>query len=315
VTDLPRHDSHTELSFCVSPPEVGQRIDAVVARRSGRSRAAVQDAVRGGLVTVSGARVRPSHRLASGEVVAGRLAEPPQLRPRAEAIPLVVRYSDERVLVISKPPGLVVHPGAGHSSGTLVNALLALGEPLAATSTARPGIVHRLDKDTSGLMLVAKDDEAHSLLVAALAARAVERRYVSLVAGPMPAPTGTIDAPVGRHPQRPRRRAVVADGKPAVTHYRTLAARDGLALLEVTLETGRTHQIRAHLAHIGHPVAGDTAYGAPQLSRALGLHRPFLHAWRLAWPDPSSGGRRSVADELSPDLIEVLEGASLRLPQ
>jgi 23S rRNA pseudouridine1911/1915/1917 synthase len=314
--DPAQNDSGGELSFAVSGSDAGQRIDAFLARRSGRPRAVVQEALRDGLVTVSGGRVRPSHRLSAGEVVAGRLPQRPALRPGPEAIPLAVRYSDARVLVISKPPGLVVHPGAGHSSGTLVNALLALGEPLAATSTARPGIVHRLDKDTSGLLLVAKDDEAHSFLVRALRARAVERRYVCLVAGPMPAPTGTIDAPLGRHPRRPRLRAVVASGRAAVTHYRTLATGGGLALLDVALETGRTHQIRAHLAHIGSPVAGDAAYGAARdLARALGLRRPFLHAWRLAWPDPSGGGRRSVVDEVPADLTDVLERASLPLPR
>ena len=315
ASDLPSGRGR-ELSFSVSEPEAGERVDAWLARRLGRSRASVQEALRAGLVTVSGHRVRPSHRLATAEVVAGSLPDPGAPRPGPEAIPLVVRYSDARVLVISKPPGLVVHPGAGHTSGTLVNALLALGEPLASSSTARPGIVHRLDKDTSGLLLVAKDDEAHSFLVGALRARQVERRYLALVAGPIRAPTGTIDAPLGRHPRRPRLRAVVASGRGAVTHYRTLATGGGLALIEVTLETGRTHQIRAHLAHIGHPVAGDAAYGAAHdLAWTLGLRRPFLHAWRLAWPDPSGGGRRSVADELPADLTEVLERARLPPPR
>jgi 23S rRNA pseudouridine1911/1915/1917 synthase len=304
-----------ELLFSPAGAEVGERVDAVVARRAGAPRAAVQAALRGGLLTVSGAHVRPSHRLAREDVVAGRVPGPPDPRPRPEPIPLAVRYSDERVLVVSKPAGLVTHPGAGHATGTLVNALLALREPLASGSAGRPGIVHRLDKDTSGLLLVAKDDEAHSFLVAALAARRVERRYVALVGGAMPAPTGTIDAPVGRHPHRPRLRAVARDGKAAVTHYRTLGCAGGLALLEVTLDTGRTHQIRVHLAHIGHAIVGDAAYGAPgELGRALGLRRPFLHAWRLAWPDPSGGGRRSVADELPDDLAAALGRTTLSLP-
>jgi 23S rRNA pseudouridine1911/1915/1917 synthase len=312
---IPEGPARAELHFSPTGSEVGERVDAVAARRTGTARAAVQAALRDGLLTVSGGRVRPSHRLADGDVVAGRIPGPASTQPRAEPIPLEVRYSDERVIVVSKPAGLVTHPGAGHESGTLVNALLALGEPLAAGSAGRPGIVHRLDKDTSGLLLVAKDDEAHAWLVAALAARRVERRYLALVPGLMPAPTGTVDAPVGRHPHRPRLRAVARDGKAAVTHYRTLASAEDVSLLEVTLDTGRTHQIRVHLAHLGHPVVGDAAYGAPgELGRALGLRRPFLHAWRLSWPDPSGGGRKSVSDGLPADLAVALGRASLRPP-
>jgi 23S rRNA pseudouridine1911/1915/1917 synthase len=301
------------VRFTPDRAELGERLDAVVARRAGAPRAAVQAALRAGLVTVSGRRARPSHRLAAGEVVAGRLPARPGSELRPEALPLVVRHSDERVLVVSKPPGLVTHPAAGHAGGTLVNALVALGEPLARRATDRPGIVHRLDKDTSGLLLVAKDDDAHARLVAALRARRVERRYLALVAGAMAAPTGTIDAPLGRHPRRARQRAVVAGGAPATSHYRVLGATGEVSLLEVALATGRTHQIRVHLAHVGHPVVGDPTYGAgtAALARRLGLARPFLHAYRLAWPDPGGGGRREVTDELPGDLVEALRRAGM----
>jgi 23S rRNA pseudouridine1911/1915/1917 synthase len=261
---------------------------------------------------VAGRPARPSRRLAAGDLVAGRLPERAGGEPGPEDIPLVVRHSDERVMVVSKPAGLVTHPAAGHLEGTLVNALLSLGEPLAGRGTDRPGIVHRLDRDTSGLLLVAKDDDAHARLTAALRARRVERRYLALVGGRMPAPTGTIDAPLGRHPSRPRLRAVIAGGRPAVTHYRVLGSTDEVSLVEVALDTGRTHQIRVHLAHVGRPVVGDRTYGATvDLARRLGLTRPWLHAWALAWPDPGDGRRRQAVDELPADLVSVLERAGL----
>jgi 23S rRNA pseudouridine1911/1915/1917 synthase len=304
-----------EVSFRASPEEAGRRVDAVVARRAGASRAAVARALRAGAVTVAGQAVRPSHRLAPGELVLGAVARGEEAMPRPEAIPLRIVHDDPRVLVVSKPAGLVTHPATGHASGTLVNALLALGEPLAAAESGRPGIVHRLDKDTSGLLLVAKDDDALASLRRALRARAVERSYLALVRGRPRAPTGTIDAPLGRHPTRPRRRAVVADGKPAVTHFRALAGHERASLLDVRLDSGRTHQIRVHLAHIGHPVLGDRVYGgASELAEGLGLNRPFLHAYRLSWPDPDDGGRRVAAEGLPQDLRDALERAGLEAP-
>jgi 23S rRNA pseudouridine1911/1915/1917 synthase len=303
------------IEFAPLPDELGERVDLVLARRTGLSRAVVQAAVRAGEVTVGGAVVRPSHRLRRGEVVAGDVAAPRDGAPRPEAMPLDVRYSDERVLVVSKPAGLVTHPAAGRAGGTLVNALLALGGPLARRGTARPGIVHRLDKDTSGLLLVARDDAALSYLQDALRKRRVHRAYLALVRGRVAPASGTVDAPLGRHPARPTLRAVVAGGRPAVTHYARLAADDRASLLEVTLETGRTHQIRVHLSFIGHPVLADRAYGgASELSAELGLRRLFLHAHRLTWPHPD-GGRVSVSDELPPDLAEALRRAGLGVPE
>ena len=261
---------------------------------------------------MSGAEVRPSHRLESGEVVEGDVPDPIVARPVAEDIPLDVRYSDDRVMVVSKPAGLVTHPAHGHEGSTLVNGLLALGEPLAAASTTRPGIVHRLDKDTSGLLLVAKDDSSLDFLVDALRRRKVERTYLALVRSPMPAPSGTVDAPIGRHPRKRWAMSVLPSGRAAVTHYRVLGDTGEVALLEVKLETGRTHQIRVHLSHLGHPVLGDGTYGGrTELSSRLGLTRPFLHAIRLAWPHPSDGHRVEVADELPADLAAVLAAAGL----
>jgi len=240
------------------------------------------------------------------------VALPEEQPPGPEDIPLEVRYSDDRVLVVSKPAGLVTHPAAGHRGGTLVNALLALGEPLAPRDPARAGIVHRLDKDTSGLLLVAKDDGAHAFLVAALKDRRIERTYLALVRGRPPAASGTVDAPIGRHPARRWVMAVVAGGRPAVTHYRVLAAERRCALLEVRLETGRTHQIRVHLAHLGCPVLGDRTYGgASELSRELDLARPFLHAIRLAFPHPDDSRRVEVTDELPEELGVALAAAGI----
>jgi 23S rRNA pseudouridine1911/1915/1917 synthase len=303
------------IRFQPAEDEIGARLDVVLARRAGVTRVLAQRAIREGDVTVAGRAVRPSHRLEPGEDVKGEVPAPSFAPPGPEDIPLDVRYSDERVLVVSKPPGLVTHPARGHESGTLVNALVALEGPLAGLGSVRPGIVHRLDKDTSGLLLVARDDAARDYLVDALRRRVVERRYLALVRGGMPAPSGTVDAPLARHPARRRHFAVVPSGRPSVTHYKVLAASAGAALLEVTLETGRTHQIRVHLAHIGHAVLGDRAYGgATELARRLGLARPFLHAHRLAFPHPAHGERVTVEDPLPPDLLAALEAAGLPPP-
>lgn len=300
------------IRFTPDDDEFGERVDVVLARRAGVTRTLAQRALRSGEIRVDGAEVRPSHRLEDGEVVEGSVPEPTLAAPQAEDIPIEVRYSDDRVMVVSKPAGLVTHPAHGHEGGTLVNALLALGEPLAAASSSRPGIVHRLDKDTSGLLLVAKDDEARAYLVDALKRRAVERTYLALVRASMPAASGTVDAPIGRHPSRRWAMSVLPGGRAAVTHYKVLHDNGTVALLEVGLETGRTHQIRVHLSHLGHPVLGDGTYGGrSELAAGLGLNRPFLHAVRLAWPHPSDGRRVEVADDLPADLVAALRAAGL----
>jgi len=303
------------IELRVEPSDAGERADVVVARISGAPRSRVQASFKSGEITVNGQPVRASHRLAAGDEVRGTVTLPDRGPPEAEAIPLDVRHSDEHVLVISKPAGLVTHPATGHSSGTLVNALLGLGMPLSSLGSDRPGIVHRLDKDTSGLMLVAKDDETHRFLKEALRDRKVARNYLALVRGSPPAASGTIEAPIARHPTRRRLMAVVPGGRAAVTHYKVLGRGEGLALLDVGLETGRTHQIRVHLAHLGHPVLGDRVYGGlSDLARALGLERPFLHAYRLSWPDPAGAEPVTVEDPLPDDLVAALAEAGLELP-
>jgi 23S rRNA pseudouridine1911/1915/1917 synthase len=303
------------IELDVDEAKAGERADVVIAAYMDMPRSRVQASLRAGEITVNGTTVRPSYRLVLGDAVRGTVALPDHAPPEAEDIPLGVRYADDRVLVISKPAGLVTHPATGHSSGTLVNALLGLGVPLSSLGTDRPGIVHRLDKDTSGLMLVAKDDDTHRFLKEALSARRVERRYAALVRGVPASASGTIDAPIARHPTKRRLMAVVPGGRSAITHYVVAGRGDGLALLDVGLETGRTHQIRVHLSHLGHPVLGDRVYGGlSDLSRALGLERPFLHATRLTWPDPVTGEPLTVDDPLPEDLVAALARAGLDPP-
>ncbi|MDQ3646697.1 MAG: RluA family pseudouridine synthase [Actinomycetota bacterium] len=304
-----------KLDHVVEAAEAGERADVVVTRRAGVPRSSAQAALRSGEVTVNAATVRPSHRLAAGDIVVGDVAEPITGGPQGEDIEVDVRYEDERVLVVSKPAGLVTHPSGGHPDGTLVNALIGRGGSLAAAGSQRPGLVHRLDRDTSGLLLVAKDDEALAFLTDALARRAVGRRYLALVRGAMSSGSGTIEAPVGRHPARPRLMAVVGGGRPAVTHFSTLAQTASVALLDVTLETGRTHQIRVHLSHVGHPIVGDRTYGGGgELASALGLARPFLHAAGLTFPHPGGTGPVEVHDPLPPDLIAAMAAAGIDPP-
>ncbi|HVF52780.1 MAG TPA: RluA family pseudouridine synthase [Actinomycetota bacterium] len=300
------------MRFEPTEDEVGLRLDAVVAGRTGVARAVVQRALRSGALTVDGHAAKPSHRLEARNVVEGDVEAPSPDAPQGEDIPIEIRYSDDRVLVVSKPPGLVVHPAGGHATGTLVNALLGLGIPLGSIDPARPGIVHRLDKDTSGLLLVAKDDDAQAFLSGELKARRITREYVALVRGSMPAASGTVEAPIARHPTRRTMMAVAPGGRRAVTHYSVTAEGEGESLLQVTLETGRTHQIRVHLAHLGHPVIGDRTYGGMS-ERALGLGatRPCLHAWRLTWPDPSSGALVSVEDPIPSDVSSVIRAAGI----
>ena len=297
----------------------GRRLDEVVAELAGVSRATAARWAGGGRVLVDG-RPRPkSHRLHGGEVLAWDPPPAPEAGPPAgEAVPLAVRWEDEHLLVVAKPAGLVVHPAPGHPAGTLVNALLGRAAPAsgevagtglsAAGGSDRPGIVHRLDKDTSGLLVVAKDDATHLALARELAAHRVERAYLALVQGHLAAGSGTVDAPVGRHPRDRKRMAVVASGRRAVTHWQVEERLRAADLIEARLETGRTHQIRVHLAHLRHPVAGDRAYGAdPALAARLGLGRPFLHAWRLAFQHPATGEEVTVTDPLPDELEAVLD--------
>jgi 23S rRNA pseudouridine1911/1915/1917 synthase len=287
----------------------GSRLDKAVCVLGSLSRSAARELIEHGMVELDGVRAGASTRVAAGAVVTARLPEPEEgLRPVA-GINFDVVWEDDDLLVVDKPPTLVVHPGAGHRDDTLANGLLhrypeieALGE------THRWGIVHRIDRTTSGLLVVAKTAAAHEFLQAALKRREVSRQYWALTWGGFDAATGTIDAPIGRHPTQPTKMAVVNDGRPARSHYTRLAwwPHPSLSLLEVALETGRTHQIRVHLASIKHPVVGDRVYGRSGPS-AIDPGRVWLHARVLAFPHPVTHEVVTVQAELPDDLIASIE--------
>lgn len=305
-------DRDRDVLLVPTGDELGRRADLVISQRLGLPRAAVHAAIKNGDLTIGGTTFRPSRRLEAEDRIAGRVSVEVAGPPEPEDSPVDIRYEDDHLLVVSKHAGVVTHPGAGNRSGTLVNALLGLGIPLSGIDPERPGIVHRLDKDTSGLMIVAKDDETHRALAAALKRREIARTYLALVRGAMDAPSGTIEAPVGRHPVARRKMAVTPEGRDAVTHYEVIAAGQRCSLLKVTLETGRTHQIRVHLSHLHHPVLGDPLYGGrSELSQRLGVQRPFLHAYRLVFRHPVGGKEISVVAELPGDLQAVLDEAGI----
>jgi 23S rRNA pseudouridine1911/1915/1917 synthase len=295
---------------------VGQRVDRVIALVTGLSRSRAVALVTEGRVSLDGVEVdKPSQRLALDQELTFSF-EREQSEPVADPeVPFTVVHHDDAVVVIDKPAGVVVHPGAGVRDGTLVSGLLSrFPELVGIGAPQRPGIVHRLDRGTSGLLVVARTPAAYEHLVGQLRTRRVERRYLALVRGRMESSRGLIDAPLGRSPGRPARRAVVAGGREARTHYRVLADRDvdggpPVTLVECRLETGRTHQIRAHLAAIGHPVVGDADYGGtlvvPPSCASLG--RPFLHARQLGFEHPVSGEHLTFVSPLPPDLVTIVE--------
>jgi 23S rRNA pseudouridine1911/1915/1917 synthase len=290
--------------FAASDTEAGLRLDVVLAGRLGQSRAAVQRLIESSVVTIDGRVAGKGHLLRAGETVAYVL---PPLRPtalRAEDVPYTLVFEDAALLVVDKPAGVVVHPAPGHEHGTLVQGLLSRG--IAGGHESRPGIVHRLDRDTSGLLIVARTPDAHRRLVSQMARREIARRYVALLAGALPQDEGTIDAPLGRH-VRDRKRMSIHTTRPhrAVTHFVVRERLPGYTLLDVRLETGRTHQIRVHFAALGYPVAGDTTYG-DRTRRPAGLTRQFLHAAHLEFAHPLSGEPLSFDAPLPADLAVFL---------
>jgi 23S rRNA pseudouridine1911/1915/1917 synthase len=293
--------------FAADAAEAGARLDVVLAARAGLSRSAAQRLVDEGRVTLGGAPVRKRRTLRPGDEVAWELGpEPPGLAPEPVAYSLV--YEDDWLLVVDKPAGVVVHPAPGHEHGTLAQGLVERGAR--GGHEARPGIVHRLDKDTSGLLIVARRDDAYTALVAAMERRDISRVYLALLRGELPQDEGTIDAPIGRHVRDRKRMSLhTAAGRRAVTHFRVLGRAAGFTLVRVQLETGRTHQIRVHFAALGHPVAGDVQYG--RAPRPEGLGRQFLHAARLAFPHPADGRQLSFASPLPPDLSAFLGAIGL----
>ena len=296
-------------TLSVPPADAGTRLDRWLAARVPElSRARLQGLIDDGHVRVDGAVPKASRRLAGGEEIRLEIPPPPPETLTPEAIALSVLYEDEDVLVIDKPVGMVVHPGAGHATGTLAAAVLAHAPGTAGVGgPRRPGVVHRLDKDTSGLLVIAKTARAYDSLTAQLADRSVTRRYRAIVHGRVKANQGVVDAPIGRHPRDRVRMAVVPRGKRAVTHYAALERFSHFTYLDVRLETGRTHQIRVHLASLGHPVAGDELYGGRAARPPLPVPMPglALHAAQLAFVHPVTKSRMEFASPL-PSRMERL---------
>jgi 23S rRNA pseudouridine1911/1915/1917 synthase len=290
------------------PEDAGKRLDQVVHEcLSQFSRARIQQWIRDGRVRVNGSAVRPSRTVRAGESIDVEPAEAPPLHAAPEDIPLQVLYEDNDLVAIDKPAGMVVHAGAGVHSGTLVNALLHRFRALSGVGGAlRPGIVHRLDRFTSGVLLVAKNDASHQALAEQFSGRQVKKTYIALVHGAVKAETGRIDRPIARDPvHRTRMTARLGEGREAWSEYRVLKRFEGFTLLEVRIGTGRTHQIRVHLSGMGHPVVGDTLYGAPaKFADMPPLGRYFLHAHRIRFRLPSTGDEVTVVSPLAPELEE-----------
>lgn len=295
----------------VTQEEHNERLDKVLTSlNEDASRAQVQAWVKDQFVTVNGAHHKSNYKCQEGDVLSWDIPEPEPMEVLPEDIPVNVVYEDEDVIVVNKPKGMVVHPSAGHSKGTLVNALLHHCKDLSGINgVMRPGIVHRIDKDTSGLLMVAKNDKAHTSLAEQLWNKTVERKYVALVQGVIHHEYGTIDAPIGRDPKDRQKQGVVEGGKNAVTHFKVLDRFEEHTLVECVLETGRTHQIRVHMNYIEHPIIGDPKYGP---RRTLDLNGQALHAKELGFEHPSTGKWLHFDSELQEELKQVLEHLSLR---
>ena len=294
------------LRFTVDPAAAGQRLDHFLQENiPDHSRARLQAWIKEGRVLVDGLPSRASQMLKAGQRIEVSPGDLPPLRAEPENLPVPILYADESVIAIDKPAGLIVHAGAGAHSGTLVNRLVHHFQSLSGVGgELRPGIVHRLDKDTSGVLLVARTDAAHRSLAAQFAGRTVEKIYLALVHGRLRKDTGRIEKPIARDPvRRTRMTTRLGKGRTAVTEFRVLERFDKFTYLEVRIGTGRTHQIRVHLASEGHPVAGDRLYGAPKSDNA---ERMFLHAWRISFTSPASGARVMVESPLPEALAEWL---------
>lgn len=313
-----------ELDIVVPPGKVRERLDLFLTHHvENATRSKVQKAIEEGHVLVDGKQVKPSHKVSPGEKVHVLIPKPPPQEVIPENIPLDIIYEDDSLLVVNKPAGMVTHPAYGNYSGTLVNALLHHSKSLSSVDTAvRPGIVHRLDKDTSGLMVVAKDDPTHAKLAKQFSQRTIEREYWALVWGQFKKPKGTVEASLGRSKSDRKKIAVTAGGKHAMTEYEVLKKFEFLSLVRLKLLTGRTHQIRVHLHHIGHPVFGDPTYGGRRIAyqpsgsgttlkqrveNLLGMiGRQALHAKTLGFVHPASGKFMRFDSDLPADFQAVL---------
>ena len=301
----------TPIEFVVSPNDARLRLDQFLAKQLPEySRSRLQQLIRSGFVRLNKQTTRPRQIVRGGDKI--HLIEPPleKIEMRPEPIPLDVLFEDDDLIIINKPTDLTVHPGAGQREHTLVNALLSHCTTLSGIGgKERPGIVHRLDKETSGCLVVAKNDIAHRELSKQFAARTVEKIYLALVAGKLRKPTGVIEENIGRHPVQRKRMSVSSKrGRAAKTEYRVIRSSDQASLVECRLHSGRTHQIRVHLHHLGHPVLGDKIY-APRFAK--NFHRQMLHAWKLGFRHPCTGEWRSFEASLPADFNEAIRAAGL----
>ncbi len=305
------------LEFTVNEAEQGKRLDVFLAEKGDMTRSAATRLIENEEVLVSGRAVPKNRKLSVGDLVQAELSDPIPDEAQPENIPLNIVYEDEDIAVIHKPSGMVVHPAAGNSSGTLVNALLYhLGDSLSGIGgVVRPGIVHRIDKDTSGLLVVAKNDKAHESLSQQLKTHTVSRVYEAILVGNLKDDKGTVDAPIGRHPNDRKKMAVLKPSqgfsRHAVTHYEVLERFAGFCLVQCVLETGRTHQIRVHMAHLGHPILGDSVYGGAgtrfETEHKNLIHGQCLHAGRLTLIHPTTGQSMTFTADRPKDTEKILE--------
>ncbi len=296
-------------TLLVLPEEGGQRLDKFISVRLGEvTRTAAEKLIAAGAVSCGGRALPKSYKVQAGDSIAVTIPDPVAADVLPEAIPLAIVYEDEDLLVVNKPKGMVVHPAAGNLSGTLVNALLAhCGESLSGIGgVIRPGIVHRIDKDTSGLLIVAKNDFAHLRLAEQIKVHSFTRVYEAVVYGSLKQDRGTVEAPIGRHPVDRKKMAVTSQhSRPAVTHFEVIARYPGFTHVRLRLETGRTHQIRVHMAYLGHPVAGDSVYGPKKVIEEL--HGQCLHAKQIGFTHPRDGRWLEFDSELPPYFTAFLE--------
>ncbi|WP_040286920.1 RluA family pseudouridine synthase [Sporosarcina koreensis] len=295
-----------QIQYIIEHETAGERIDkALTAANPDWSRTLIQQWVKEGIVLVNGSTVKANYKVKDGDVLTVDEPEPEELDIPAEDLDLDIVYEDKDVLVVNKPSGMVVHPAPGHTTGTLVNGLMYHCDDLSGINgVMRPGIVHRIDKDTSGLLMVAKNDKAHASLVDQLMAKSVTRVYTALVHGHIPHDNGTIDAPIGRNPKDRQSMAVENNGKNAVTHFKVLERFGDFTLVECRLETGRTHQIRVHMKYIGHPLAGDPKYGP---KKTIEFDGQALHAGTLGFVHPVSGEYMEFETPLPENYRQLLD--------
>ncbi|MGO5472911.1 RluA family pseudouridine synthase [Streptococcus hyointestinalis] len=285
--------------------EAGVRLDKAVADLTELSRSQANEAIKAGTILVNNQRQKARYAVKLGDVISYELPKEEVLDYQPEDIPIEIVYEDSDVAVVNKPQGMVVHPSAGHTSGTLVNALLYHVKDLSTINgVVRPGIVHRIDKDTSGLLMIAKNDKAHQALAQELKEKKSLRQYVAIVHGNLPNDRGVIEAPIGRSDKDRKKQAVTAKGKPALTRFQVLERFGDFTLVELILETGRTHQIRVHMAYIGHPIAGDPVYGP---RKTLAGHGQFLHAKTLGFTHPTTGELMTFSVDVPAIFQETLE--------